>query len=523
MKRMSGLGTRGSIVKRWGWLLACVAAGVPLLGAGAGTRVVDAARQGNREAVKLLIAQHADVNAPEADGMTALHWAVRANDLATVQMLIRAGAKVNAASRYGMTPILLAAQNGDPVVLAALLKAGADPNSALPEGQTALMTAARTGNVDSIKLLAETGAKIDAKEQWQGQTALMWAAAQNNAPAVKTLIALGADKNERSKLLSFPEFKFETSGMAITVLPRGGWTPLMYASRDGAADAVRTLADEKADLNASDPDGTTALMYAILNAHFDTAAILIDKGADPNVADITGTTALYAAVDMHTLGPMLSRPSPKLLDALDAADITKRLIEHGADVNVRLKRPILGRHHLPTGDASLGEGTTALARAAKSNDLQLMRMLLDAGADPKLTLKDRTTPLMIAAAGGAVVGAYAIAIPVTEDSSIEAIKLCLERGVDVNAFNTNGTTALHSAVQRGAEKVVRYLAEHGAKLDMKNKQGRTPLDIALGVGGGAGRGGGGGRGRGGAPRESMADLLRSLMASGPVPGATSQQ
>jgi ankyrin repeat protein len=385
------------------------------------------------------------------------------------------------------------------------------------------MTAARTGNVDSIKLLAETGAKIDAKEQWQGQTALMWAAAQNNAPAVKTLIALGADKNERSKLLSFPEFKFETSGMAITVLPRGGWTPLMYASRDGAADAVRTLADEKADLNASDPDGTTALMYAILNAHFDTAAILIDKGADPNVADITGTTALYAAVDMHTLGPMLSRPSPKLLDALDAADITKRLIEHGADVNVRLKRPILGRHHLPTGDASLGEGTTALARAAKSNDLQLMRMLLDAGADPKLTLKDRTTPLMIAAAGGAVVGAYAIAIPVTEDSSIEAIKLCLERGVDVNAFNTNGTTALHSAVQRGAEKVVRYLAEHGAKLDMKNKQGRTPLDIALGVGGGAGRGGGGGRGRGGAPRESMADLLRSLMARGPVPGATSQQ
>src|SRR5262249_9280922 len=191
--------------------------------------------------------------------------------------------------------------------------------------------------------------------------------------------------------------------------------------------------------------------------------------------------------------------------------------------------------------ASLGEGTTALARAAKSNDLGLMRMLLDAGADPKLTLKDRTTPLMIAAAGGAVVGAYAIAIPVTEDSSIEAIKLCLERGVDINAFNTSGTTALHSAVQRGAEKVVRYLADHGAKLDMKNKQGRTPLDIAMGVGAGSGRGGagggggggggggtGGGRaaalgGRGGAGRESMAELLRSLMARGPVPGAASQQ
>jgi ankyrin repeat protein len=509
---------------RYSWLLAAVS--VASLGAagGSGLRVVDAVKQGNPAAVKALIAQKADVNAAEADGMTALHWAVRGNDAETVFMLIRAGAKVNAASRYGMTPILLAAQNGDPAVVAALLKAGANPNSALPEGETALMTAARTGNVDTIKLLVETGAKIDARENWQGQTALMWAAAQNNEAAVKTLIDLGADKNERSKLLSFPEFKFETSGMVVTVLPRGGWTPLMYAARDGAAGAVRALADAKADLNATDPDGTTALMYAIINAHFDTAAVLIEKGADPNVADSTGTTALYSAVDMHTMGPMLSRPSPKLVDKLDSADIAKMLIAHGANVNARLKRPIIGRHHTPTGDASLGEGTTPLARAAKSNDLQVMRMLLEAGADPKITLKDRTTVLMIAAAGGAVVGAYAVAIPVTEASSIEAVKLCVERGVDVNAFNTNGQTAMHSAVARGAENLVKYLAEHGAKLDMKNKQGRTPLDIALGVGGAAGRGGGGGgRGRGGAPRETMAVLLRQLMAGGPAPGAAQQQ
>jgi ankyrin repeat protein len=310
--------------------------------------------------------------------------------------------------------------------------------------------------------------------------------------------------------------------MVVTVLPRGGWTPLMYAARDGAADAVAALADAKADLNATDPDGTTALMYAVINAHFDTAAVLIEKGADPNVADSTGTTALYSAVDMHTMGPMLSRPSPKLVDKLDSADIARMLIAKGANVNARLKRPIIGRHHTPTGDASLGEGTTPLARAAKSNDLQLMHVLLDAGADPKLTLKDRTTVLMISAAGGAVVGAYAVAIPVTEESSIEAVKLCLERGVDINAFNTNGTTAVHSAVQRGAQKVVRYLAEHGAKLDMKNKQGRTPLDIAQGVGGAAGRGGGG-RGRGAGPSVAMADLLRSLMAGTPAPGAASQQ
>jgi len=504
-------------------LLAAVSVASLSAAAGGSLRVVDAAKQGNREAVRALIAQKANVNAAEADGMTALHWAVRANDLQTVQMLIRAGANVNAASRYGMTPIILAAQNGDPAVVAALVKAGANPNSALPEGQTALMTAARTGSVDSIKLLVETGAKIDTKEQWQGQTALMWAASQNNAAAVTALIALGANKDERSKLLSFPEMKWETSGMVTTVLPRGGWTPLMYAARDGAADAIAALADAKADLNATDPDGTTALMYAITNAHFDTAAVLIEKGANPNVADSTGTTALYSAVDMHTMGPMLSRPSPKLVDKLDSADIVRMLVAKGANVNARLKRPIIGRHHTPTGDASLGEGTTPLARAAKSNDLQLMHVLLDAGADPRLTLKDRTTVLMISAAGGAVVGAYAVAIPVTEDSSIEAIKLCLDRGVDINAFNTNGTTAVHSAVQRGAPKVVRYLAAHGAKLDMKNKQGRTPLDIAEGVGATAGRGGGGGRGGRGGPSPVMADLLRSLMAGAPAPGAAAQQ
>src|SRR5262249_43925593 len=152
----------------------------------------------------------------------------------------------------------------------------------------------------------------------------------------------------------------------------------------------------------------------------------------------------------HTLPPMLSRPSPKLVDKIDAAEVAKRLLAHGANPNARLKRPIIGRHHTPTGDATLGEGTTPLARAAKSNDLVVMRLLLASGADPTLTLKDRTTVAMIAAAGGAVVGAYAGAIPVTEESSIEAVKLCLNQGVDINAFNTNGQTAVHNAVSRGA-------------------------------------------------------------------------
>jgi ankyrin repeat protein len=511
---------------RSAWLLALVSV-AGLEAAGNNVRLIDAVKEGNRTAVRTLITQNANVNAAEPDGTTALHWAVRGDDLQTTQLLIRAGANVKAANRYGITAAHLAAQNGNATIIDALLKAGANANAAMPEGETVLMTAARTGNTDVIRALVARGADVNAQELWQGQTALMWAASENNAAAVRTLIELGGDKNGKSKLLSFPEFKFETSGMVVTVLPRGAWTPLMYAARDGAIDAAAALADAKADLNVGDPDGTTALMLAIINAHFDTAAVLIDKGADPNLTDSTGTTALYSAVDMHTLGPMLSRPAPKLLDKLDASDVVKLLLAHGANPNARLKRPIIGRHHTPTGDASLGEGTTPLARAAKSNDLVVMRMLLEAGADPRLTLKDRTTVAMIAAAGGAVVGAYAGAIPVTEESSLEAIKLCVEHGVDINAFNTNGQTAVHNAVNRNAQKVVRYLAETGAKLDMRDKQGRTPLDIAMGVGGGPqlGAGGNNRRGRGGQPSEAMANLLRELMAknAAAAPAAAANQ
>jgi ankyrin repeat protein len=441
--------------------------------------------------------------------MTPLHWAVRSDDVEMVRVLIRAGANVKASSRYGITPVFLAAQNGNAAMLETLLKAGADPNAGMPEGQTPLMTAARTGVPAAIKALAAHGAQIDTAEQWQGQTALMWAAIENNAAAVHTLVELGADKNARSKLLSFPEFKWETSGMVVTILPRGGWTPLMYAARDGAIDAVAALADEHADLNAVDPDGTTALMLAIINAHFDAAAVLIEKGADLNVPDSSGTTALYMAVDMHTMPPMLSRPAPKLVDKRDAADVVQLLLEKGANPNARLKRPAIGRHHTPTADASLGEGTTPLLRATKSNDLPLMKMLLEHGASPLLTLKDRTTALMIAAGGGNVVGAYANAIPVTEETSIEAMRLCIERGVDLNAFNTNGQTALHLAAQRGAEKVVRFLAENGAKIDMKNKQGKTALDIAQ-----AGTPARRNRATSGIPpNESLVTLLQQLSAA----------
>jgi ankyrin repeat protein len=336
-----------------------------------------------------------------------------------------------------------------------------------------------------------------------GETALMWAAAENHPDAVQALISADASINARSTVLTLTPFKWVTSGMVSTTLPRGGWTPLMYAARQNALQAARVLADGHADLNATDPDGSTSLAIAIINAHFDLANLLLEKGADPNVADETGMTPLYAAVDMHTLGAMMSRPAPKLVDELSAVDLIKALLAHGANPNLRLKKPIIGRHH-NGGDATLGEGTTVLMRAAKANDIPVMKMLLDAGADPAITQKDHTTVVMIAAAGGAQAGAYTSALAVTEEGAIEAIQLCLDRGVDVNAFNTNGMTAMHRAAARGADKVVKYLAGQGAILDLKNKQNRTPVDLAMGVGGGRGA-------TDGAAHESTAALIRQLI------------
>ncbi len=465
--------------------------------------VADAAKDGNRDQVRELLKQHADVNAAEPDGETALHWAARNDDLAMAQLLIGAHANVKAADRYGITPLTLAAINGSARMLETLLAAGADANTALPEGETVLMTAAHTGKVDAIKVLLAHHADVNAKEKSLGETALMWAAAENHPEAAAALISADANINARSNTLGLTPFKWVTSGMVSTTLPRGGWTPLMYAARQNSMQAARVLADGHADLNVTDPDGTSALMIAIINAHFDLANMLVEKGADVNIADETGMTALYAAVDMHTLGAMLSRPSPKLVDELSSADLVKILLAHGANPNLRLKKPLIGRHH-NGGDASLGEGTTALMRAAKANDISVMKMLLDAGADPLITQKDRTTVVMIAAAGGATAGAYSSALPVSEEGAIQAIQMCLDRGVDVNAFNNLGFTAMHRAAARGADKVVKYLAEHGAYLDLKNKQDRTPLDLATGAGGGRG-------GTGPIAHESTAALIRQLM------------
>ncbi len=510
-------------MRRAGPILIVVVLAVASLSAASNSLpLIDAVKTGNVESVRTLLKQRVDVNAALPDGTTALHWAAHANARELAQLLIAAGAKPNVANRYGVTPLTLAASNGNAALAEALLKAGADPNVAVGEGETVLMTAARAGNVATIKALVSHGANVNAAEQWQGQTPLVYAAIENHADAVRLLVELGADVNIRSKRLEFPDFVFKTAGMIYAVQPVGNWTPLMYAARDGAIDAVRALADSKADLNLVDPDGTTALILAIINGHFDTAVALLDKGADPNVADKNGMTALYAAVDMHTIQTVWGRPLPLLEDATDPVAMVQSLLAHKADPNSQLKRPIIGRHTRNTGDPLLSAGTTALVRAARSGDAKLMKLLLEGGANPHLTQADLTTVAMIAATGGGqrvYPGSASVSTPATEEDSLATLKLVVEAGVDLDAFSMSGDTAIHRAAARGADSIVTYLAERGARLDTQDRRGRTPLDVALGLGGG---------GRGGAPppvRKSTAELLRRLMqARGiavPAPAADS--
>ena len=425
----------------------------------------------------MLVKQRAELTRAEADGTTALHWAVRADDVELVRMLLTAGADVSAATREGITPLALAAINGSVGMTETLLKAGAKPNVALPEGETIVMTAARTGQPEVIKLLLKAGADLNARENWFGETALMWAAAENHADAVRVLVEAGADLNARSRLLDVPRRR---NGQSI--LPLGSWTPVMYAARQGAHDSLRALIDAGADLNLVDPDGATALVIAIINANYDEAALLVEKGADPNIGDKDAKmAALYAAVDMHRLAIGHGRPNTKPSGQLDAVDLIRNLLAKGANPNARLSAPLMQRHHT-AGDRALGDGSTPFMRAAKSGDVVVMRLLLAAGADPLLKQPNQTTSLMLAAGLGWRDGSPAAPSfdQGSEQEAIEAIKLCLQAGIDINAATNTGETALHAAISgRGAESIVRFLVENGANLNAKNKQGRTPLDVAI--------------------------------------------
>ena len=457
-----------------------VALVVTATAAGADLRLIEAVKMGNADGVRTLLRQRVDVNLRDADGTTALHWAVRDDAIDIVTSLIRAGAAADAANRYGVTPLVLAATNGSAVAIEALMKAGADPNTAMPDGQTALMAAARTGKPDAVNALLRGGADPNVHERRLGETALMWAAAENHADAVTALAQHGADVNACSNPTDFPRFSFGDGIVALMMtLPRGHWTPLMYAARQGAVNAVRALVAARADLNLTDPEGTTALMLAINNAHYDVATLLAEH-ADPNIADVTGMTALYAAVNMNTLGDLPGRPAPRPTGGVSALDVARTLLTHGANPNARLIKPILQRQH-SAGDGALGEGATPFLRAAKTGDAAMMRLLHEHGADPALTTKNQVTAVIFAA--GPASGGLGGSFPVSDADKIAAIQFSLEQGVDINAVDGNGQTALHVAAGQSSARIVAALVERGARMDVKDKQGRTPLDVARGIGG----------------------------------------
>jgi ankyrin repeat protein len=435
------------------WFAATVS--LAMSGVAAGGQLATALRSGELAAARALLAERANPNDADADGTTALHWAVHAADAELVRSLLAAGADVGARNRYGVPPLTLAAENGDAALTQLLLTHGADPNTALPEGETALMTAARTGDTATLDALIAAGARVDEHERWKGQTALMWAAHEGNAAAIRTLLAAGAERDARSA--------------------GGDFDALTFAVRAGALDATRALLDAGAGVDRTLADGTSPLVLAVTNAHYEVAAELLERGADPNAA-AQGWTALHQIAWSRRWNMGFNLPGPAQTGALDSLELVRKLAARGANLNARqTKEPADGNRN------KLDRlGATPFVLAAKSCDLPLMKLLLALGADASLTTDAGTTALM-AAAG---VGIWAPGEnPGTHDECLAAMTLAHDAGGgDVNAIDKNGETALHGAVYRGGNiAAIRYLAALGSRLDVVNAKGWSPVTVADGV------------------------------------------
>jgi ankyrin repeat protein len=427
-------------------LVVLLAIAAATLSAAADTRLAEAAKRGDRAAVQTLVAAHADLNAPDAEGATAAHWAAENDDLAVMDALIRGGARLDAANRLGVPPITLAARNGSAPMLEKLLRAGVDPNATAGQGETALMTAARTGRADAVRTLVEWGADPNAVEQWRGQTALMWAVGEGHLEAARVLIDYGADLGVRST---------------------AGSDALFFAVRRGEPPLVDLLLGSGADVRRTTADGMSMLVVAITNAHWDLAARLLDKGADANSGAPNGTP-LHSAIRVRNPDAVaLPDPAP----SGDSLAFIRALIAHGAKVNAPLTRG-------QTVTFLNLAGATPFLLAAQAFDVPLMQLLVERGADPTITTKDKSSALMAAAGLGYDEGRHTAW---TEAHSFAAVKLVLDLGADVNAIDDNGNTALHGAAFTGANSVVKLLVEKGARLDVKDKLGYLPVTIAEGI------------------------------------------
>ena len=463
--------------------------------------LIESASRGDIAHAGALLDGGTDVNATAVDGTTALHWAARGDHHELAQLLLRTGANAASEDRYGVSPLHLAAENGSAELIAALLDAGADPNSVAPTGETALMTATRTGKTDAVTLLIDRGANVDARDPTYQQTALMLAVREDHPTAVELLIERGAEVDVQTRIGTTPEFTppckgtgcgSEGVGINRGGLPDhgrraaalGGMTPLLYAARDGRLEAARLLVDAGAGLEIAEANGITPLLMATLNHQLGVARLLLERGADINVDDFWGRTPLFAAVEYRNLD-MNNRdqdsPTDNGVNRAAILDFIAELLQRGANVNARTREVPPSRRWLYSlGDVSWVDftGQTPFLRAALAGDTATMRLLLDHDADPNLPTFAGTTPLMAAAGVNWVV---AQTYTVSPEALLEAIALCLELGADINATNSMGLTALLGAANRGSNEIIELLVANGARLDVADVHGRTPLRWAEGV------------------------------------------
>jgi ankyrin repeat protein len=430
--------------------------------------LASAVEQLDRAAITQLLARRADVNAAQPDGTTALHWATYHDDTDLVNRLLAAGANALSANRYGVTPLSLACLNGNAAVITKLLDAGADANATLPGGETMLMTAARTGRVDAVRVLLTRGADVHAKEPRRGQTAIMWAAAEGNVEVIQTLIEVGADF--RTPLDS-------------------GFSPLLFAVRQGRIPAVKALLKAGADVNETvqvkaNPklpegerplrNGMTPLHLAVTNGHLELAAELLEAGANPN-SDLMGYTPLHMLAYIRKPAIGDSDPGPEITGNLSTLELVKRLVAKGANINARMTRRVnLTNTRFHEIDA------TPYLLAAMTADAEYMKVLVELGADPKLTNAEGSTALMTAAGLGTRSPGEDAG---TEEEVLEAMQVALDHGADINAVDQNGETAMHGAAYKNLPEAVKFLASKGANIavwNTRNEFGWTPLTIARG-------------------------------------------
>ncbi len=480
-------------------------------------RLVDAVQQRDFETARSLLAAGRGVNAPQGDGATAVAWAAHWNELDLASALIGAGADVGAANDLGVTPLMLAAANGSLPMVELLLAAGADPDAARPMGDTALMFAAQAGSVAVVRRLAAAGANVNAATAG-GHTALMWAAAEAHAGVARALIDEGAAlvdvrttatpyvprrrRPRRGPILlregeAANPAEFPRDGETDPPRTAGGFTPLLYAVLAGDGETVRVLLDSGADVNDASPDGSSALMLALAKRHEELALLLIDRGADPNydrrdaardararAAGTPGRTPVEAAAETVDFAGYAAL---HLAAATGQHRALRALLAAGADPDAPMDRPKrftdafeVGVFASPGAGRLTQRGTTPFMVAAKTVDIEAMRILAQAGADPFATTADGTTALILAAGLGKRAAQDITYYEWDEHRAIDAARYALGLGLDINAANQWGATALHGAVYHAAGDLIRFLVENGADIDAADWEDQTPLRLARG-------------------------------------------